>query len=77
MFSGLLATFLPYVIGAVLAIGAFFAVRQSGAKAERAKQDRARLDAIHDKKEIDDEVDALGPADVDARFDRWMRDGKR
>ena len=27
-----------------------------------------------DKKAKDDEVDALAPADVDDRFERWMRD---
>ena len=45
-----------------------------GRKSERQSRSEDRLDAIADKKEKDDEVDALAPADLDARFDRWMRD---
>lgn len=42
----------------------------------RLKRDEAiqeRLDALKDKKEVDDEVDSLSPADLDRRFKRWMR----
>jgi hypothetical protein len=34
----------------------------------------ARQDAIKQKKDIDDEVNKLSPADLDKRFKRWMRD---
>ena len=65
-------------LGVVIAIvAAWLKGRLSGAKAERAKQAADQLDAIQKRKETDDEVDALGPADVDARLDKWVRDGKR
>ena len=35
---------------------------------------KSRADAANQKKEIEDEVNSLGPADLDKRFDRWMRD---
>jgi hypothetical protein len=65
------------IVGGFLLVGFLgFAVwmRMLGAKAERLKQAETNLNAIHDKKEIDDEVANLGPADLDARFNRWMRD---
>ena len=79
LLAGLLAnpTILAIIAGVLGALGWGFHQRLAGAKAERAKQAADQLDAIQKRKETDDEVDALGPADVDARLDKWVRDGKR
>lgn len=64
--------------GSILAvISVFFYGRVTGAKAEKAKQDADKLESINTKKEIRDEVESLGPADLDARFERWVSDKKR
>jgi F0F1-type ATP synthase membrane subunit b/b' len=64
-------------LGVVVAIVvAWLKGRLSGAKAERAKQAADQLDAIQKRKETDDEVASLGPADVDSGLSKWMRDGK-
>ena len=57
----------------VALIGMVFWASRVGAAKERAKQAEATLEAIHDKKEKDDEVANLAPADLDKRFNRWMR----
>jgi hypothetical protein len=64
--------------GSILAIiSVFFYGRVSGANAERAKQDADKIESINAKKEIRDEVESLGPADLDKRFERWVSDNKR
>jgi hypothetical protein len=61
--------------GVVIALLAtYFLGLTKGAGKERQKQAEDRLEAVADKKEKDDEVDQLAPADVDERFNRWMRD---
>ena len=64
------------LIGAVLtAIAiAFLKGREAGKEIIRDEQQRARAKAIAAKKESDDAVDAMGPADVDRVFSRWLRD---
>jgi hypothetical protein len=74
---GAVAKLWPYIIGAIGLGFAALKLRQSGANAEKAKQDKGRLESIQAKKEKDDEIDALAPADLDARFQRWMQDDKR
>lgn len=61
--------------GGVLAIGfgVWLKGRQSGKAALQAEQDQRRAEARHARKEIDDEVDGLGHADLDGRLDRWLR----
>jgi hypothetical protein len=54
-------------------IAAMFGAYRKGRKAERARQDQADLKAVREKKEIDDELANLGPADVDERFERYRR----
>lgn len=54
-------------------LAAMFGAYYKGRKSERAKQDSADLKAIREKKEIDHEVESLGPADVDKRFERYQR----
>jgi len=55
-------------IGAAL-LKAFLA----GKASERAKQDRADLEAHVDREKKDDEVAKLGAPDVNSRLDRWVR----
>ena len=76
LLAGLLAnpTILAIIAGVLGALGWGFHQRLSGAKAERNKQAADQLDAIKDRKEKDDEVNSLGPADVDSRLSKWMRD---
>lgn len=67
-----------YLLGAAI-IGALIAYmkgRLSGARLERDKQAKHRLDAIKDRKELDDEVADLGHADLDDRFKRWLQDNR-
>ncbi|SDF36684.1 hypothetical protein [Bosea robiniae] len=47
--------------------------RSEGKAALQAEQDQKRAQARQVKKELDDEVDGLGHADVDERFGRWLR----
>jgi len=48
----------------------------AGRAAERAKQDRASLDNLRDRNEIDHEINTLGPGDLDDRGRRWVRKSK-
>lgn len=72
-----LLSFIPggWLTGAGAAVAAAllaaWRIYVAGQESERAKQHRRRLDAIRDRKELDDEIDALGHADLDRRFDRW------
>lgn len=72
-----LAPLLPYLLAAGAALIAILGYgakqRRAGAASERAKVQAAENQAIKDKKEKSDEIDSLAPADVDTRFDRWMR----
>lgn len=52
----------------------YLAGRNRGTANERARQKAADAQAIKRRKEIDDEVARLPPADRDRRLDRWMRD---
>lgn len=35
-----------------------------------------RADALKDRKDVDDEIAALGPADLDSRYSKWLRRGR-
>jgi hypothetical protein len=76
LLAGLLAnpTILAIIAGVLGALGWGFHQRLAGAKAERAKQAADQLDAIKDRKDKDDEINSLAPADVDNRLDKWLRD---
>jgi len=73
----MIASLTPYLLAAggllIAFVATVFKARLDGARLERAKQLEARTEAIHDKKEKDDEVDSLSPADVETRFRRWER----
>lgn len=62
-----------WALGAAAVGAAVMWIRSSAKKEVRAEINTARIEAIKDKKEKDDEVDSLAPADVDARFNRWVR----
>lgn len=55
---------------------AFLAGRNRGAKDMRDQQARRDAQAVAKRKEIDDAVDNLGDADLDERYDRWVRKDK-
>jgi hypothetical protein len=63
------------IAGAVIvAIGiAFLRGRKAGIDHIEAEQDRRRLESMKQRKEVDDEIDALGAQDVDERLKRWNR----
>jgi hypothetical protein len=71
---GALKPLWPYLIAALAALGALWKAHSMGAASERAKQAADQLDAIKDRREKDDEVNSLAPADVDSRLDKWLRD---
>ena len=62
--------------GAVVlaALAALFKAYSAGRQSAARDADRANLKAIRKAKEIEDEVDSLGHADVDERLARWLRD---
>lgn len=62
---------------AVAVLVAFLKGRSAGKSAEQAKQAKRRLDAINDRKGVDDEVDQMDGSDLDRNYDRWVRDDKR
>lgn len=70
----------PTIAGFVLlilgALGWGVKQRLAGRKDERDRRSAERLQSIKNKKELDDEVAKLDPADRDRRFNRWMRDDR-
>lgn len=52
---------------------AWMKARAEGKAIAEAEQERRRAEARQVRKEIDNEVDGLGHADVDERFGRWLR----
>lgn len=63
-------------LGLVLvAIGiAFLKGRKAGVEHVEAEQTKRRIEALQDRKAVDDEIKNLGSNDVDQRLARWMRD---
>ena len=45
-----------------------------GRSVERRLAAERRLQAVNERREVEDEIAQLGPADVDERLSRWMRD---
>jgi hypothetical protein len=75
--AALWSRFAGYVTAAGALIAAIFAIwwngRQTGKALMKEEQERHRQEAIARKRKLDDEVDALGPTDVDRDFQRWVR----
>ena len=66
---------LPLAGAFVVALGvAFLRGRAEGKKIIEAEQAKRRAEAMKHRKEIDDEVDQMGAADVDSNYSRWLRD---
>jgi hypothetical protein len=59
-------------IGAVLAV--LLAAYSKGRNDAKANATKDRLAAANKAREVENEVDSLGDADVDAGLQRWMRD---
>lgn len=56
---------------------AFFKGRSAGIQHIESEQTKRRLEALKDRKAVDDEVANLGSNDLDQSLARWMRDDKR
>ncbi|WP_029061760.1 hypothetical protein [Labrenzia sp. DG1229] len=65
------AGILAVALGAAL-LKAFLA----GKSAARAAAEKANLKAMRKRKEVNDEVEAMGHADLDKRFSEYMRDDR-
>lgn len=70
----ILGPVMPYLIGAVGIAGAFFGAKRMGTNGERRKQAEKRAETAQEAREIDDEVNKAGDADVRADLSGWMRD---
>lgn len=59
----------------LFAIGvAFWKGRRAGIEHLEAEQQRRRLEALKNRKEVDDEVQSYGSNDIDTGLARWLRD---
>lgn len=67
---------MPYLIGAVGLAGAFFMGKSKGSNTERRKVAEKRAETAQEAREIDDEVNKAGDADVRADLAQWMRKDK-
>ena len=65
--------------GALALILASFALKllAMGRAQERAKQAHKNEAAAQDRKDLENEIDALGPADLDRRASRWLSDKRQ
>lgn len=61
--------------GAIIAVafGIWLKGRSEGKAVMQAEQERHRAEAIAAKRKSDSEIDDLAPADLDHRFNRWVR----
>jgi len=66
--------------GAVVAAAGLLAAfgygkgRYDAVRDEQAANDRRNMNAMKDRKEIDDDVGQMGSADLDSAYVRWLRD---
>ena len=67
---------MPYLLGAIGLVGAFFGVKRMGANGERRKQAEKRAETAQEAREIDDGINKAGDADVRADLSGWMRKDK-
>lgn len=77
MIAVLFARFKAWILIAwallVVVAGAVAYGHATGAAKERLRRERERLAAIKARRKVEDEVDAMGPVDVDRRLDDWVR----
>lgn len=63
------------LVAIAVAIGvAFLKGRSSGKQVIIDEQKQQRADAVVERKQSDEKVDAAPSADVDTKLDKWMRD---
>jgi hypothetical protein len=62
---------------AVIVGAAFFGAIAMGRAQEEAAQARKNEVAAQDRKDLENEIDALDPADLDRRASRWLSDKRR
>lgn len=78
LIGGLLADLWPYLAAALAGIAAVVGLyakgRSDGKATERAKHDRANLDAMRQRRETDAEVDRMGDSARSDDWDGWLRD---
>lgn len=74
LISSLLGSLWPYIAAGLAGLAVLWRVYAAGQNRQIAKDQKAKLDAVKDKKAKDDEVSHLSPADLDKRLNRWMRD---
>lgn len=67
----------PYIVGGLAIVAGWFTAKRSGAKAEQAKQDKERLQAVKKAKEVQDDVDTMDNNAARQRAGRWVRDHKK
>lgn len=69
--------------GALVALAGLIAAlgygkgRAEGIRQMETEQQKRRLDSMQQRKELDDEVDQMGAADIDSNYARWLRDDER
>lgn len=66
-------TILAIIGGIVAALGFGYQQRRAGRKAERAKQDRARLETITEAQRIDEAIAGRDADENRERLGRWGR----
>lgn len=72
------AKFYALAAGAAVAAVAvaYWRVREDGKNAARLEQERARADAMRQRKDVDDDVSQMGSTDLDREYDKWLRDNQ-
>lgn len=63
-----------WLAAAGVALAILFAAYSKGRQDASASQSERRLETIKKARKVEDEVDRLDPAGVDARLREWMRD---
>lgn len=71
--TALLLQFWPYLLGAAALVFGAFKIRQSGVKAERAKQAADRLQTRTEADKIDDAVAGRSGDENRKRLGKWGR----
>ncbi|ODT80591.1 MAG: hypothetical protein ABS76_15550 [Pelagibacterium sp. SCN 64-44] len=56
---------------------AFLRGRRAGVEHMEAELQARRIEAMKARKDVDDEVDQMGAADLDSNYSRWLRDDER
>jgi hypothetical protein len=71
---GLLLKFWPYIAGAIGLAFAALKIRQSGANAERLKQQQAEAEARDIADQVDNDIGAMPPDEARKELEKWARD---